>query len=122
MPDSIEPRRMSDETIARALDHHRDRGVISGWSKLSRPERWVINLTGTGLYHRIEARTKREVGLVLAALTSAEYAARPTTRAVIERRNAYGARLEEPRLLKSALPILVARIEELDWVLGRGNS
>lgn len=80
MKDDIDTRRMTVETIGRALDHHRARGVIKTWRlralKLGGDPRWVVVLAGTGPLHEVEARSKREVGILLAALTSAEYAAR----------------------------------------------
>ena len=72
MPDDISPRRMTADTIGRALDHHQGTGAIRRW--YLREGRWIVVMAGTGPFHSIEARTKREVGILLAGLTSAEYA------------------------------------------------
>jgi|tagenome__1003787_1003787.scaffolds.fasta_scaffold19731344_2 hypothetical protein len=80
MKDNIDTRRMTVETIGRALDHHRASGAIQRWHlrawELGGDPRWVVVLAGDGPMREVEARSKREVGILLAALTSAEYAAR----------------------------------------------
>lgn len=75
--DDIDTRRMTIDTIGRALDHHQGTGAIEAWYSRQNPrgDRWIVIMAGTGPYREVEARTKREVGILLAALTSAEWGA-----------------------------------------------
>jgi hypothetical protein len=71
MSDNIDTRRMAVETINRSLDHHVSLGTIQFWC-CRRDGGWDIMLSGTGPYKYVAARTKREVGILLAGLISAE--------------------------------------------------
>lgn len=70
MRDGIKPRRMNVESIGRALDVYQRSGLIRDWTYLPQLGHWLINLYGYANF--IEARSKREVGLLIAAFTSAE--------------------------------------------------
>jgi hypothetical protein len=76
--DDIDTRRMTTASIGFALDHHQRTGAIKGWYSRRDPrgDRWIVVMAGTGPFQEVEARTKREVGILIAGLISAESGAR----------------------------------------------
>ena len=79
MKDNVDTRRMTVETINRSLDHHATLGTIQFWC-CRRDGGWDIMLSGTGPMKRVAASSKREVGILLAGLISAESVNRPGQR------------------------------------------
>jgi hypothetical protein len=70
MTDAILTRLMNTDSIGRALDHHKATGAITDWST-DGDGRWRVQLAKRSAYDLVVARSKREIGLLLAGLASA---------------------------------------------------
>jgi hypothetical protein len=73
MSDDIDTRRMNIASIGLALDQHQAHGLVKSWALVEGGNDlcWRVKLAGRMAWHDIEARGKREIGLLLAGLTAA---------------------------------------------------